>query len=85
MTINLSILLIPYFIFLAFWLLFSLISIYHMLRYGFKGFVTPIIVVAYCALSFFILSTSAMYLYELDWNQELFILDSVLIPGNFKF
>ena len=85
MIINLSILLIPYFIFLAVWAIFGLVSIYHMLRYGFKSFVTPLAIIIYCVVAFFILSTSLMYLQGFDWSQELFVLNLNLSPDNINF
>ena len=85
MIINLSILLIPYFVFLAAWFIFSLISIYHMIRYGFKGFFIPLAITVYCVVAFFILSASAIYLQGFDWNQKLFVLNSAFFPVNIKF
>lgn len=71
MSITLSIFLFIYFMFLAVWLLFSLVGIFHMLSYGFKNIVTLASVFGYIAVSVVILAVSAGYLLNIDWSLEV--------------
>lgn len=63
-----------YLAFLALWLIFSLVGIYHLLRFGFKNFFTFFIVLLYISVSVGLLLFSYYSLGSFDWeiNVSLF-------------
>ncbi len=75
MSFPLIIFLYIYFAFLFVWLIFSVIGVYHLIRYGFLNFMTFFSLFAYAALSFLILSVSYNYIKEVDWNVTISIFD----------
>jgi len=74
MTIPLIIFLYLYLLFVFIWLIFSLVALFHMIRYGQINFLTFISTFAYIGGSIMILSLSYNYLSQIDWNVGLTIL-----------
>lgn len=73
MTIPLIGFLYLYLLFVAFWLIFSLIALYHILRYGQINFTTFIAAFAYLAVAAIILNFSYQTLSQIDWSAGLTI------------
>ncbi len=71
MTFPLYILLFIYFAFLFVWLIFSIIALYHMIRFGFKNFTTFFTTFIFIAVSILILAFTYEYLIQIDWNLEV--------------
>lgn len=78
MVFSLSIFLYIYFAFLAVWLIFSLIAIYHMIKFGFVSFTTFFAVFVFIGVSVFLLAQSYNFLSPIDWNADVKILDGVV-------
>lgn len=68
--------LILYLLFAAIWLIFSLIALYHIIKYGQVNFFTFLAAFAYLAGSFFILYFSYLYLNKIDWGANLTIIQT---------
>lgn len=73
MTIPLIGFLFLYLLFVFVWLIFSLIALYHMIKYGQMNFTTFFTSFAYIAGSALILFLSYGYLSQIDWNVGLTI------------
>jgi len=77
MTFQPSIFLIPYLLFLLCWLIFSLIAIFHMFKFGFKNFTTFFATFIFVAISILLLATSYNYLNQIDWGINITILEGL--------
>jgi len=73
MTIPLIGFLFLYLLFIFIWLIFSLVALFHMVKYGQINFMTFITTFAYIAGSVVILSFSYDYLSHIDWSVGLTI------------
>ncbi|MFA5359986.1 MAG: hypothetical protein WC349_03460 [Patescibacteria group bacterium] len=73
MTIPLIAFLFLYLLFLVVWLIFSLIALFHIIRYGQVSFGTFIAAFLYIAGSIVILFFSYQYLSQIDWSIGLTI------------
>jgi len=73
MTIPLIAFLYLYLLFVFIWLIFSLVALFHMVKYGQINFMTFITTFAYLAGSVIILFLSYEYLSRIDWNTGLTI------------
>lgn len=71
MTIPLIGFLFLYLLFVFIWLIFSLIALYHIIKYGQINFTTFLAALAYIAGSAIILFLSYGYLSQIDWNVSL--------------
>ncbi|MFH0923924.1 MAG: hypothetical protein V1825_04280 [Candidatus Falkowbacteria bacterium] len=71
MTFKLSILLIPYLLFLLLWLIFSLVAVYHMIKFGFKNFTTFFTTFIFVAVSLALLAVSYSFLIQIDWDTSV--------------
>ncbi len=71
MQIQLSIFLYIYLAFLVLWLSFSVTALYHMLKFGFKNFVSYMSVFLYLAVSLIILGASFFYISQTNWSTNL--------------
>ena len=71
MIFELKLLLFIYYGFLVVWFLFSLIALYHMFRFGFKGITSLVTVIIYIAVSFLLSSVSFNYINYIDWDTEI--------------
>ena len=74
MTIPLIAFLYLYLLFLAVWLIFSLIALYHLLRFGHVNSATFFTAFFYLAGSVMLLFFSYQYLIPIDWSVGLTIL-----------
>jgi hypothetical protein len=79
MSIPLSIFLYIYYAFLAVWTVFSLVSLYHMFKFGVKSFTSFFAAFSYLAVSFVILVITYNYCRQIDWTSAIAIL-----PGWFE-
>ncbi len=86
MSITLYIFLLIYLLFLVIWTLFSLVALYHMLKFGFKNITTYLSVLVFVLISLALLSVSYFYIVQIDWHRPLFDLgsqtntDFILLP-----
>ncbi|MFH1232669.1 MAG: hypothetical protein V1651_02265 [Patescibacteria group bacterium] len=69
-------LLIIYLFFLAVWLIFSLIAVYHMIRFGFLNFTTFFVTFFYIAVAAIMLNASYNYLIPIDWSVNVSMFQS---------
>ncbi|MBU4375157.1 hypothetical protein KKH38_01490 [Patescibacteria group bacterium] len=76
MTFKLSILLIPYLLFLLLWLIFSLVAVYHMIKFGFKNFTTFFTTFIFAAVSLALLAVSYSFLMQIDWDTQITIFEN---------
>ncbi|MDD4271345.1 MAG: hypothetical protein PHF50_00910 [Patescibacteria group bacterium] len=74
MTIPLYAFLFLYLLFVLIWLIFSLIALYHMIRYGQINFITFITTFAYLVGAALILFFSYEYLSQIDWSVGLTVM-----------
>lgn len=68
MTIPLIGFLFLYLLFVFIWLIFSIIALYHIIRYGQINFTTFLTTFIYPAVSVIILYLSYQYLSQIDWS-----------------
>ena len=74
MSFPVSIFLIPYALFLAFFFLMSMIYAYHVLRYTAKNVGTYIFLLIYAGVSLIVISISFQAILGLDWGSQVTIL-----------
>jgi hypothetical protein len=77
MTFTLSIFLYAYFAFVGIWFLFSLVALYHLLKFGFKGGVTFFTAFGYVAVSGLIILATFSYLEPIDWQTSVSVFGDV--------
>lgn len=65
------ILLICYLIFLAIYLVYSLVGIYHLWRFGYVGDLTRPAIILYVLMSAAIIGLSLLLIASRDWNSGL--------------
>ena len=80
MSISISVFLYVYLLFILIWLIFSIIALYHMIRYGQMGFISLLVILIYILVSVMILYTSYQYLSQIDWSAEI-----TIFPGGIPF
>jgi len=76
MTFQLSILLIPYLLFLLLWLIFSLVAVYHMMKFGFKNFTTFFTTFIFIGIAILMLTTTYNFIEQIDWKTEITIFEN---------
>lgn len=81
MIIQIKIFLYIYYGFLMIWFLLFLTSIYHMLKFGFRNITTLLSTAMFIGIAFLILSSSFLYIDEINWEREVEILDGVFNSG----
>jgi len=77
MSFPLYLLLFIYFLFLILWSFFSLVALYHMLKFGFKNFTTFFTTFIYLVISVLILMISYNYLSQIDWGINVYVLENM--------
>jgi len=77
MTFSLSVFLIPYLLFLLLWLAFSLVAVYHMMKFGFKNFTTFFTTFIYIGVSIIILVISYNFLSQINWGINMSVLEGL--------
>ena len=80
MTIPLVAFLYLYLFFILVWLIFTIIALYHILRYGQIGLTSFLVTLAYLIASLVILYLSYIFLSQIDWGVGLTVLQ-----GGFQF
>ncbi len=68
-------LLIPYAIIFALFLLFSVFNFFHLLRYGFFTFPAALFLILYVGTALAILLWTTQTLAGTEWSQSLFIME----------
>ncbi|MCK4554263.1 hypothetical protein KAU19_04855 [Candidatus Parcubacteria bacterium] len=76
MTFSLSILLIPYLLFLLLWLIFSIVAVYHMMKFGFKNFTTFFTTFIFVGVSILMLMTTYDFISQIDWQTQVTIFEN---------
>lgn len=71
MSFTLILLLNIYYAFLVVWLIFCLVALYHLLKYGFKNLVTLGVIIIFITISALLLLTSFFYINQIDWSTEI--------------
>lgn len=71
MAIPLSIFLYIYYAFLVFWGIFSLIGVYHMLKFGMKNFTTFFTTFSYLAVAFILIVLTYNFVAQVGWDNQL--------------
>jgi hypothetical protein len=85
MSFPLSIFLYIYLVFLLIWFIFSIIGVYHMLKYGFLNFMTFFSVFLYFTVSVAMLLVSYNFISGIDWNLNITIFKDFLSPPDNNF
>lgn len=83
MTFSLTLLLIPYAIFLGVWLFLSLVGFYHLMRYSGQRMVNFSLGLIYCLGSIVLLLLSFFLLSPIDWSQQITLFQSSVEPSSF--
>ena len=68
MTLKLIYFLYIYFAFLFAWFIFFVISIYHIIKFGFKNFSTFFVSFIFIGVAIILLSISFNFIKEIDWT-----------------
>ncbi|MDP3985285.1 MAG: hypothetical protein Q8P82_00840 [bacterium] len=71
--IPLSIILIPYGLFLMGFFFFTFVNVYHLIRFGVGGFVGFFTVFLFFGVSALLLFITYMYAMEIDWTRGFVI------------
>ncbi|OGF24327.1 hypothetical protein A3H09_01530 [Candidatus Falkowbacteria bacterium RIFCSPLOWO2_12_FULL_45_13] len=74
MTIPLIVFFYLYLLFIVVWLIFSIIALYHIIRYGQINYISIMAVIIYLAGVAVIFSLSFVFLSQIDWTASLAIL-----------
>jgi hypothetical protein len=53
----------------------SMVAVYHMLKFGFKGFITIFATASYIIISLSIVSFLFFFINEIDWGTKISIFD----------
>ena len=83
MTFQLSALLYVYYAFLIIWLIFFVVAIYHMFKFGFKNFTTYLSTLIFIVVAVLLLSTSYYYISRIDWTISIGLFEGFFdaVPG----
>ena len=65
-------LLIIYFIFLTGFIIFSILGLYHLWKFGFRGDMCKIVMITYSIVSGLIIFFSLIIILSLNWNIRTF-------------
>lgn len=71
MTIPLIIIYYAYLLAVLFFIIFSLINIYHLLKFGFASLTNILVIIAYIIIASLFLIVSLNQLNQIDWQQPL--------------
>lgn len=74
--ITLEFFLYIYLAFVGVWLIFNIVAIYHLLKYGFKNIFTFLVVFLIIFVSGLLLNISGNYVKQIDWTPEINILNN---------
>ncbi|HAM88255.1 MAG: hypothetical protein US83_C0010G0076 [Candidatus Falkowbacteria bacterium GW2011_GWC2_38_22] len=75
-TITLEFFLYIYLAFIVVWLIFNIVAIYHLLKYGFRNIFTffAILFIVFCSSA--LLSISGNFVKQIDWSPEINLLNN---------
>ncbi len=71
MTITLSILLIPYLLFLIMFFIFSFFNFYHILKFGFKDKISIFMISFFVILTIIILVITFIFALNINWSEKI--------------
>ena len=71
MVFSLALLLIPYYLGILFFFLFSFFNLYHLIRFGVANTATIFMFFAYIGGMVIILGTSFLIINQIDWSREI--------------
>ena len=74
MTFSLAVFLYIYYGFLVVWLIFCLVAIYHMFKFGFKTFTTFASTFIFIVVAVIMLVFSLAFINGVNWDTEITIL-----------
>lgn len=75
-TITLELFLYIYLAFIVVWLIFNVVAIYHLLKYGFKNVFTFFAVLFIVLFSSTLLNISGNFVKQIDWSPEINLLNN---------
>lgn len=70
-SFSLSILLYVYGLFLLLWIVFSVVAIYHMVKFGFRGVIAYLATIIFIAVSLAMLGVSWHYVSDINWDKQV--------------
>jgi hypothetical protein len=74
MTLNLSIFLFAYLIYILMFVIFSFFNIYHIRRFGFSSYWAYVIIFSYIFFSVVTLAISFYFVSRIDWSAPIMLL-----------
>jgi hypothetical protein len=77
MTFQLSILLFIYLGFLVVWLVLFMVALFHMLKFGFKNFMTLFTTFIFAAVAVLMLMATSAFIAQIDWSSEITVLNGL--------
>ncbi|MDP3043626.1 MAG: hypothetical protein Q8N21_04455 [bacterium] len=77
MTFPLYYFLLIYLLFILLWLIFSLVAVYHMIKFSFKNFTSFFATFIFIGVSIFILMESYNYLSRIDWEMNVIVFENM--------
>ena len=81
MTFQLSLLLFIYLGFIVVWLIFFMIALFHMLKFGFKNFMTLFMTFIFAGIAVLMVMASSAFISQIDWSSEVTILNGIFNSG----
>lgn len=83
MSFPLSLFLYIYYAFLIFWAIFSLVALYHMVKFSFINFTSFFTIVLYLGISAVLLKISFLFIGTIDWGINLAIFQNMFNQPHF--
>jgi hypothetical protein len=77
MTFPLYYFLLIYLLFILLWLVFSLVAVYHMIKFSFKNFISFFATFIFIGVSALILMESYNYLSRIDWEMNVIVFENM--------
>lgn len=77
LVLPMTVLLIPFGLFLAFYILYSLFNLYHLLRFGLEGVPLFLITIVFIGGSVVLIAGTIFALAGYDWSGELSLTDTL--------
>jgi len=68
---TIALFLIPFFLFLLFFVLMTVSALYHIVRFELLNIVTIVMTIIFGAGTFFIATVSASYMADIDWSEPI--------------
>jgi len=77
MTFSLSILFYIYLGFLVVWFGLFMVALYHMLKFGFKNFMTLLSTFIFAGVAVLLIMASSAFISQIDWSLEITLFSAV--------